>query len=384
MLDQPLFIVNHSRILLAVTVLVFCVMYVPQPLISVLSDRFGVDAAAVGLLVSVTLIPMAVAPLTYGYFLKRLSALLVLRWALVALGLSCVALAAIDAYTPFLVLRGIQGLIMPAILTALMAYLSAQQDSLGLKAIMARYVAATIVGGLLGRLVSGGISQWYDYHLTYWLLAVCLIGAAVLPWQRAPRRAMNATLPTRAGLLRAWSIQGNLWRFLAVSCLFAVFAGFLNFLPLRLTTLDGGIGPALIGLAYVGYLGGIATSLGGQRIARTVGGVDRTMQGAMVLVCLSILASIWLPVVGLFVMMWVFCLSMFLIHTLAVGEVNQAEPELRGVVNGLYVAHYYGGGVIGTWLPGYVYDAHGWTALMVTFALIGSAGVVCLVKAQGR
>ena len=376
--------VNHSRVLLAVTVLVFCVMYVPQPLVSVLSARFAVDAAAVGLLVSITLVPMAVAPLTYGYFLKRLSALVVLRWALLALAASCVALASIDAYRPFLLLRGAQGLIMPAILTALMAYLSAQHDGDGLKSVMAKYVAATIVGGLMGRLISGFVSQWYDYHLTYWGLAAALVVAAALPWQRAPRRAMNAALPTRAGLLRAWRINGNLWRFLAVSCLFAVFAGFLNFLPLRLSTLDGAIGPALIGLAYVGYLGGIATSLGGRRIARRVGGVDRTMQGAMLLVSLSIVASIWLPVYGLFAMMWVFCLAMFLVHTLAVGEVNQAEPELRGVVNGLYVAHYYAGGVVGTWLPGYVYDGYGWTALMLTFAIIGGAGLYCLVRAQGR
>lgn len=373
-----------TALLLLMTVIVFSVMYVPQPLAPILTMQLGVDAAAVGLLVSVTLIPLAIAPLTYGVILRRLPALEVLRWAMVSLALSCLALGFVQSYVPFLVLRGVQGLIMPAIFTALMAYLAAGHSPDSLKGVMARYVSATIVGGLTGRLISGVVSEVYDYHAVYWGLAVCLLIGALLPWGRAPSKPMNTVVPSWAGVKRAWSTDGNLWRFLAVSCLFFVFAGFLNFLPLRLASIDPSIGPAVIGLVYLGYLGGIATSLNARRIALRIGGANRTLKLSMLIMILSCASAIPLGVWGLFVMMWVFCLSMFLFHSLAVAEVNQAEGDLRGVVNGLYVTHYYGGGVLGTWLPGYVYDGFGWPATIMVLVLVGLGGLFCLSRLQGR
>ena len=375
---------SPANLLLIITVLVFSVMYVPQPLAPILTQTLGVDAAAVGLLVSITLVPMAIAPLTYGVVLRKLPALGVLRWALIALSLSCLALAWVDSYQPFLVLRGIQGLIVPACLTALMAYLSAGHSPDALKQVMARYVSATILGGLAGRLISGAVSEVFDYHAVYWGLAVTLLAAAVLPWARAPVKPMNTVVPSLQGVIRAWSIEGNLWRFIAVSCLFFVFAGFLNFLPLRLAEVQPGIGPGLIGLVYLGYLGGIVTSLNAKRIAQYLGGSNRTLKLSMFVMVASVASAIPLGTWGLFAMMWAFCLSMFLFHSLAVAEVNQAEPELRGVVNGLYVTHYYGGGVLGTWLPGYVYDAYGWVATLCCLMVVGVLGLLALLKIQGR
>lgn len=375
---------SPANLLLIITVLVFSVMYVPQPLAPILTQTLGVDAAAVGLLVSITLVPMAIAPLTYGVVLRKLPALGVLRWALIALAVSCLALAWVDSYQPFLVLRGVQGLIVPACLTALMAYLSAGHSPDALKQVMAKYVSATILGGLAGRLISGAVSEVFDYHTVYWGLAVTLLTAAVLPWAKAPVKPMNTVVPSIKGVIRAWSIEGNLWRFIAVSCLFFVFAGFLNFLPLRLAEVQPGIGPGLIGLVYLGYLGGMVTSLNAKRIALYVGGSNRTLKLAMVVMVASVASAIPLGTWGLFAMMWAFCLSMFLFHSLAVAEVNQAEPELRGVVNGLYVTHYYGGGVLGTWLPGYVYDAYGWGATLGCLILVGALGLLALMKIQGR
>ena len=375
---------SPANLLLIITVLVFSVMYVPQPLAPILTQTLGVDAAAVGLLVSITLVPMAIAPLTYGVVLRKLPALGVLRWALIALSFSCLVLAWVDSYQPFLVLRGVQGLIVPACLTAMMAYLSAGHSPDALKQVMARYVSATILGGLAGRLISGAVSEVFDYHAVYWGLAVTLLAAALLPWAKAPVKPMNTVVPSIKGVIRAWSIEGNLWRFIAVSCLFFVFAGFLNFLPLRLAEVQPGIGPGLIGLVYLGYLGGIVTSLNAKRIARYLGGSNRTLKLAMFVMVASVASAIPLGTWGLFAMMWAFCLSMFLFHSLAVAEVNQAEPELRGVVNGLYVTHYYGGGVLGTWLPGYVYDAYGWGATLGCLMLVGVLGLLALLKIQGR
>ena len=61
---------------------------------------------------------------------------------------------------------------------------------------------------------------------------------------------------------------------------------------------------------------------------------------------------------------FVMCLGMFVIHTLAASEVNHNARSLGGVVNGLYVSLYYAGGAFGAWLMGYIYELFGWTLFL--------------------
>ena len=65
------------------------------------------------------------------------------------------------------------------------------------------------------------------------------------------------------------------------------------------------------------------------------------------------------------------CLRMFLFHSLAVAEVNQAEPE-PGVVNGLYVTHITAV-VCWNWFR-VIYDAYGWVATLGCLMVVVSWG----------
>jgi YNFM family putative membrane transporter len=40
------------------------------------------------------------------------------------------------------------------------------------------------------------------------------------------------------------------------------------------------------------------------------------------------------------------------------------------VINGLYVAFYYGGGTIGSYLPGYVYRDFGWNGFILLLCAV--------------
>src|SRR5690606_14021174 len=66
-----------------------------------------------------------------------------------------------------------------------------------------------------------------------------------------------------------------------------------------------------------------------------------------------------------FVVMFLFCGAMFLIHATASGLLNRRAGSSKGIVNGLYVAFYYTGGAIGSFLPGYAYRYFGWNGFLV-------------------
>ncbi len=82
----------------------------------------------------------------------------------------------------------------------------------------------------------------------------------------------------------------------------------------------------------------------------------------------------------LMVQVFVMCLGMFLIHTLAAAEVNHNAKTLGGVVNGLYVSAYYAGGAFGAWVTGYVYEVFGWTAFISTLACVGLIGLFMMLR----
>ena len=140
-----------------------------------------------------------------------------------------------------------------------------------------------------------------------------------------------------------------------------------------------------IGLAYSGYLMGLLASLNAVTIQRWCDSVERTMVIALVFYLLA-LALLGVPSVALLLAtMFLFCGAMFLTHATATGLLNLLAVEHKGMINGLYVAFYYGGGAIGSFLPGYVYRGAGWLGFIaVLLAVVGIALLLAVNLARMR
>lgn len=357
----------------------FCVLYAPQPMLSELADRFMVSKPEAGLLVSITLIPMALAPLTYGVLLRQLSALTILKWALPLLALSMAISGQVGSYNTMLVLRLIQGALMPAILTATMAYLAAGRSGAALSRVMAIYIASTIVGGMAGRVISGQLAAYLDYASVALIWAGLLLLVTMTPWRRATPKPLNLVRPTRSGIIEAITTGGNSAIYIAVLCAFWLFAGYLNYLPFRITEIDPTASTGLVGLSYLGYSIGVVSALSAGWLAKRFGGAIRIcLLGFAILI--GSLGLTFFGVELLMVQVFVMCLGMFLIHTLAAAEVNHNAKTLGGVVNGLYVSAYYAGGAFGAWVTGYVYEVFGWTAFISTLACVGLIGLFMMLR----
>ena len=355
----------------------FCVLYAPQPMLSELADRFMVSKPEAGLLVSVTLIPLAIAPLSYGIFLKQLSALTILKWALPSLALAMAWSGFVQTYEGMLTLRFVQGALLPAIMTATMAYLTSGREGAELSRVMAWYISATIFGGMAGRVVSGQLASMISWEWVALIWAGLLLMVTLMPWRRATPKPLNLMKPHAQLIWQAMTSRGNALIYVSVLCMFWVFAGYLNYLPFRINELDASASTGLIGQSYLGYSIGIVSALTAGWLAKRVGGpIHAALIGFVVMIgsLLLALGDVWMLITQVFVM----CLGMFVIHTLAASEVNHNARSLGGVVNGLYVSCYYAGGALGAWLMGYVYELFGWTAFVVVLSCIGMTGALCM------
>ncbi len=117
--------INRNQVIVVYcTVVAFSILYQHQTLLPLLAEQWDRPLSDVALITTVTMLPLALAPLLYGYFLERLSSKLVLISGFILLLITQIALSSGPDYAVFLVLRGIEGLLLPAIFTALMTFTS--------------------------------------------------------------------------------------------------------------------------------------------------------------------------------------------------------------------------------------------------------------------
>ncbi len=353
------------------TILALSALYAPQPLLPTLSQQFLVSREAAAALTTVTFIPLAIAPLVYGYLLESISATRLLKLAVPLLAVSELAFAASSSFPLLLGIRLFQGLLIPAILTALMTYISQHSTTETIQRSMSIYIAATIIGGFVGRAVSGLLANLFGWQYSFIVLAVSLLIGFLLLFRLPEAPSLKMSRPKPQIILQTLKKPAFLPIYLAVFCMFFVFAAVMNYLPFRLTELSSQADELRIGLMYTGYVMGVLTALGAPAICRRLQSETSVIRFGLLAFAVTIFGlaagQIWL----LFATMFLFCGTMFLIHATASGLVNRlAGTENRGLTNGLYVAFYYSGGAIGSFAPGLIYRLSGWYGFLLLLLLI--------------
>jgi len=363
---------------LAITILSYFVLYGPQPLLPRLGDTFGVSESQTALLMTLTLLPLGVAPIAYGAVLSRVSSRNVLLAGVAGLGVASILFGAVGQFGALLALRLVQGLLLPAVLTAMMTALSERTEKSRMQRVMSAYIASTIVGGLGGRLISGTFATYAQWPEFFFLVGAGLLATLPFLWRTPSGSAARDERITLRGLREVWVRDRNWQMYAAIFCLFFVFVGVLNFLPFRVRQLHPGASEFTIGLIYTGYVMGIATALGTRRIIAVLGSARRARVAGYTIYAASLAPMLLPSLAALFASIFGFCLGMFLVHSIASATVNQSGGRQRGMVNGLYVSSYYAGGVLGSYLPGLILERVGWTPMVATLAAVAALGVVLI------
>lgn len=359
---------------LVATVISFSTLYIPQPMLPLLADTFGVSAGEAGLLMTVAMLPLAIAPVVYGYFLQAVPAKLMLIVALGLLALNQLCFAFAGEFWQLLALRLMQGLLLPAIFTALMTYCASMVPAVMVRRAMGFYIGATILGGFTGRLAGGLFASWFDWHSAFIVMGLLqLLPLALFFSVEADADINFARLDTKS-IFRVLKKADYRYMFLALASVFFVFSGILNNIPFHLTDLDASASPLLISMLYLGYLVGAPVSFYSESIGKRLGHERNGLYLGLAVHAFGLVMLLFVTFHGLVVMMFFLAAGFFLIHALLSGLANHLAPEHKGVINGLYVSIYYFSGALGSWLPGYLYEGLGWSGMIAIFIVILALG----------
>ena len=353
----------QARVFLLVAA-TFSTIYLTQPVLPVLREEFGVDAAKASLTVSAVIFGIALATLPFGLLADRFPArpIIIAGGTLASLfGFLC---AATTRFPLLVAARFLQGVFVPSLTTCLVVFLVRRLRPERLNVAMGAYVSATVAGGLGGRLLAGFIHPPLHWRYAFVTASAFLLVATVDAGRWLPREeripdaggkeAGFAALLSRHDLLRIFSVG---------AASFGAFSSVFNYLPFYLAGPPFRLQTQLITMLYLSYLVGVAVGPFAGRLGNRLGnGITMAVGGGVF--GASILLTLLPSILAVAASLAGVCAGFFIVHTAAIGSLNRKLATGRGRGNSLYVLFYYLGGTAGITASGVAYRLAGWEGVV--------------------
>ncbi|MDR1007565.1 MAG: MFS transporter [Campylobacteraceae bacterium] len=377
---------KQTLILYVCAILILCTLYAAQPIQPLFKEEFALNGFQAAIFTTVIMFPLGIAPILYGYILESWSSRQMLRVSLLLLGILEISFSLSNSYMLLIGIRAIQGFLIPAALTSLVSYISVSSTYENIQKALGNYVAITIMGGFLGRLLSGISSEYFGWRPFFFIIGLGLIVLFFALLGVGKDIKAGFVKPTKKEVINILKIKHNFYIYAAIFCVFFVFQGLLNFLPFELKNINENLGEGKVGFMYAGYVIGLITALNVTKII----GFFKSESRAMIFGMFVYIVGLQLFNIEIFMIMFgsmfVFCLGMFMIHSIAAGLVNKLAKEHKSITNGLYLSFYYAGGTFGSFLPGVFYQHLGWNAflLFLGFVLLCGTGFLILLATASK
>lgn len=352
----------------------FALLYCIQPLLPMLATHFSVSAASSSLALSLTTLSLAVCLLISGALAESWGRKPVMAAALGLASLLGLASVLVDSWQLLLALRALLGLALSGLPALAMAYVGEEFEPESLPAAMGLYIGGTALGGMLGRLLSGLLSDLGGWQLALGGIAsLGLLALVVFVWLLPPSRHFTAQPLSLRILLANFRLHlGNpvlSGLFLQGFLLMGGFVALFNYIGFRLAGEPFGLSSTFIGLLFVVYLGGIfSAGWAGRLVPRF--GARQVLRGGVVLMLIGVglCATSWL--VSIVLGLGLFTLGFFAAHAVASGQVGSHAKGARAQASALYLCAYYLGSSVVGYGAGYIWDHAGWLPLMALLAAL--------------
>jgi YNFM family putative membrane transporter len=362
----------------------FGMLYSTQALLPPIGRAFGVGPTAASLSVSAATGCLALAILPLSSLAESVGRVRVMRAGLLVACLATFAAAAAPWFWTLLVLRGLVGVGLAAVVAVAVAHLGDEVHPAELGTAIGIYVAGNTLGGITGRLVPGLVEE-----SSSWRWAVALLGVVAA----VASLAFVRLLPTAR---RTSSISGGLGQHLAAVrsllvdpavvrlCLlaFLLMGGFVacyNYLTFRLEAPPLGLSTGLTSLLFLAYLAGTVSSPLAGRLSDRLGRRRLALAGvavSLVGLALTLPDRIGFVTAGLVV----FTFGFFATHSVASSWVSALGTGRRGQAAAMYLLSYYlGSSALGAVL-GLGFQAGGWPVVAASIATLYVVGALVVPR----
>ena len=356
-------------------------LFATQAILPSLARRFDASPSEIGFAANASTMGMAIAGLAIVFVGGRIDRRRGVVASLAALSLPTLALAFAGDLTTFTALRIIQGLFMVTAFSLTMSYLSERCSAAQSATALAAYVTGVVASNLVGRLVSGAVTDSLGVGANFILFAgFNLAGALVayLTLKDAKPMAGGGETARSPIIIIGDHLRNSCLRtsFLIGFLILFAFIGAFTYVNFVLAAAPISLSPMGLGLVYFVFLPSMVTTPIAGKIAAKYG-ARLSFFGSLGLsvAALPLLLSTYLPAIlaGLAIV----GVGTFFAQATATGFVGRAAKHDRAAASGMYLSSYYLGGLIGAAILGRIYDASGWTATVIAIgAALALAGLL--------
>jgi predicted MFS family arabinose efflux permease len=351
----------------------FLNVYCTQPLLPLLRETFHASELAVSLTVSSTIFATALTAPIIGMIAERRGRKKVIVPSLFLLAVPTALAATSTSLRALIFWRFAQGLFVPGVIAVMLAYINEEWAGRGVGRAMSSYVTGTVIGGFLGRFISGVIAVHWHWRTTFLVLAVLdLIGAVVvrewLPLAKNFVRAehLQQVLDHAKQHLRNPRLLANFGT--GATVLFAL-VGCFTYANFYLAAPPFHLNSAQLGSIFFVYLLGVVITPQSGRFLDRFGFRHTTIVYCAMMIAgllLTLVKSLPIVIIGLAI----FSSGVFVAQAAATVQTGIIAGRARSSAAGLYVAFYYLGGSAGATLTDWFWRWKAWPGCVILLASV--------------
>lgn len=358
----------------------FALLYCVQPILPVLSHEFGVSPASSSISLSISTAMLAIGLLFTGPLSDAIGRKPVMVTALL-LASTCTLLSTMmTSWHGILVMRALIGLSLSGVAAVGMTYLSEEIHPSVVAFSMGLYISGNSIGGMSGRLLSGVLTDFFNWRIAVAAIGCFALASALMFWKILP-----ASKHFRPSSLRPKTLFINFrlhWRDQGLPLLFAqgfllmgAFVTLFNYIGYRLMQGPWYLSQAVVGILSVAYLTGTWSSpKAGAMTAKFGRGPVMVFSTAVMLS--GVVLTVFSPLPIIFIGMLLFSAGFFAAHSVASGWIGPRAKRAKGQASSLYLFSYYLGSSLAGTLGGVFWHQFGWTGVA---SFIGSLLVISLL-----
>ncbi|MGP7816512.1 MFS transporter [Niallia sp. 01092] len=340
----------------------FIIIYGPQPILPLFMKEFGVSMSTASLSISLTIIGIVFSSLFLATFSDKWDRKKVVLISNVILIIPSAALIFTHSFFWLLVFRFFQGTLITGVTTVLMTYASEEFPKKNKGMVLATYVSATLLGGLLGRVLCGFMTEHFNGE-AFFLITTIMTTLISLLIYFCLSESKKQVKTGKQNFMDHFKNLPLLSTFFIGFSHFFSFVGFFNYLPFYASQDPFNYSVTQTSLLYLTYIWGIMSSLITGMVSNRFGRRGTIAFGHLVGasgILITLIPSPYTLIIGASILV----LGQFCSQSSVTAYITDVVSHSKGAATSLYQCFFYLGGSLGAWLPGILWRHFDWSGVV--------------------
>lgn len=379
-MDAPLYTIrdaNFWKITIGLglaSLALFAYLYSFQPILPILVEEFNISVAVASFAMSLSSIGLMIGLNVLGFLSDRHGRMLFIYFSLIGSLIPVIIFPFTHHYGIIIALRFLQGFAIAGLHSAALAYIGEEIAPKYVKIAISFYIASNAVGGMMGRVVTGTITEYFSWQASFYLFSISgfiitLLIILIMPKSRHFKKSSGSFIED----IKAFGIHLKTPALLILFGLGIVlqitFTGIWTYAPFHLIAPPFSLSLQMIAnlfFAYsIGVVGAPLTSMLASRF---------NPRGIVIIGILSLSLGVLLTrsySLGMIVLgLCVLCFGFFTAHSLTTSLVAETATHHKGTAASLYFVAYYLGTAFGSSLLAPLWEYGGWNAITLVLAVL--------------